>query len=172
MSVAWPQKTVKGLDPPGSRESADPYTESGQRQARVWNVAAVGSCKTPMRGPWSHRRLLSKGHRERPYRGLPKSGRPLYVFPDSGQGAWKRKTAEGLGTRRPRARETLARSRAESGQGLRPSVQGSLGPLPASVEGATNLLPGVCAFACIGVLIYPDSGTGTGAALLGRLGCA
>jgi hypothetical protein len=34
-SVAWPQKTVKGLGRPGSRESADPYTESGRRRARV-----------------------------------------------------------------------------------------------------------------------------------------
>ena len=35
MSVAWPQKTVKGLSPPGSPESADPYTDSGERRARV-----------------------------------------------------------------------------------------------------------------------------------------
>jgi len=56
MSVAWPQKTVKGLGPPGNPESADPYAESGERRARVW-IARVGSCKTLMRGFKSHRRL-------------------------------------------------------------------------------------------------------------------
>jgi hypothetical protein len=35
LSVAWPQKTVKGLGPLGSPESADPYTESSQRRAGV-----------------------------------------------------------------------------------------------------------------------------------------
>jgi hypothetical protein len=35
MSVAWPQKTVKGLGPLGMPESADPHTESGKRRARV-----------------------------------------------------------------------------------------------------------------------------------------
>jgi hypothetical protein len=35
MSVAWPQKTVKGLGPLGRPESADPYTEPGKRRARV-----------------------------------------------------------------------------------------------------------------------------------------
>jgi hypothetical protein len=50
MSVAWPQKTAKGLGPPGSPESADPYTGFGKRRARVPAVAAAGSCKTPMRG--------------------------------------------------------------------------------------------------------------------------
>jgi hypothetical protein len=35
MSVAWSQKTVKGLGAPGNRESADPYTESGEKRARV-----------------------------------------------------------------------------------------------------------------------------------------
>ena len=34
-SVAWPQKTVKGLGSPGSTENRDPYTESGERRARV-----------------------------------------------------------------------------------------------------------------------------------------
>ena len=29
MSVAWPQKTVKGLGPPGTTDFADPYMESG-----------------------------------------------------------------------------------------------------------------------------------------------
>jgi hypothetical protein len=46
ISVAWSQKTVKGLGPPGSPESGDPYSESGQRRARVPKVARVGSCKT------------------------------------------------------------------------------------------------------------------------------
>jgi hypothetical protein len=35
LSVAWPQKTVKGLGPPGTTEIADAYTESGERRARV-----------------------------------------------------------------------------------------------------------------------------------------
>jgi len=35
LSVAWPQKTVRGLGPPGSPESEDPYTESDRRRARV-----------------------------------------------------------------------------------------------------------------------------------------
>ncbi len=82
VSVAWPQKMVKGLGPSGSPESADPYTESGQRRARI-RIAAVGSCKTPMRGFKSHRRLLNKGHRERPCEGLLESRRPLCVFLDS-----------------------------------------------------------------------------------------
>ncbi len=50
MSVAWPQKTVKGLGPPGSAKLADPYTESGQRRARVPQVATIGSCKTLIMG--------------------------------------------------------------------------------------------------------------------------
>ena len=68
MSVAWPQKTVKGLGPPGNPKSAGPYAGSGQRRPRVPQVAWVGSCKTPMRGPWSHRRLQSTGGnaRQRP----------------------------------------------------------------------------------------------------------
>jgi hypothetical protein len=49
MSVARPQKTAKGLGPPGSPEPADPCTESGERRARVV-IAAVGSCKTLIRG--------------------------------------------------------------------------------------------------------------------------
>jgi hypothetical protein len=50
MPVAWPQKTVKVLGPPGSPESADPYTESGERRARVPAVATAGSCKALIRG--------------------------------------------------------------------------------------------------------------------------
>jgi hypothetical protein len=49
MSVAWPQKTVKGLGLRGSRENRDPYTESGERRARVLRPPA-GSCKTPIVG--------------------------------------------------------------------------------------------------------------------------
>jgi hypothetical protein len=49
MSVAWPQKKVKGLGPPGTTEIADPYTESGKRRARFF-FASVGSCKTLIRG--------------------------------------------------------------------------------------------------------------------------
>jgi hypothetical protein len=49
MSVAWLQKTVKGLGPPGSQETADPYTESGERRARV-RIAWVRSCKTLIMG--------------------------------------------------------------------------------------------------------------------------
>jgi hypothetical protein len=36
-------------EPPGSVETRDPYTESGERRARV-RIAAAGFCKTPMRG--------------------------------------------------------------------------------------------------------------------------
>ena len=50
MSVAWPQKTVKGFVPPGKLENQDPYTESGQRRARAPAVAWVGSCKTLIMG--------------------------------------------------------------------------------------------------------------------------
>jgi hypothetical protein len=50
VSVAWPQKTVKGLGRPGTRKLADPYTESGERRARVPAVAAVGSCQTLIMG--------------------------------------------------------------------------------------------------------------------------
>ena len=35
LSVAWPQKTVKGLGPPGKGENRDPHTESGTRRAGV-----------------------------------------------------------------------------------------------------------------------------------------
>jgi hypothetical protein len=56
MSVAWPQMTVKGLSPPGSTENRDPYTESGERRARVF-FACARFCKTPMRGFESHRPL-------------------------------------------------------------------------------------------------------------------
>ena len=82
MSVAWPQKTVKGLGPPGGPESTDPYTESGERRARFL-FAAVGSCKTPMRGFKSHRRLLNERQRESSCKGLLESGRPLCVFRES-----------------------------------------------------------------------------------------
>ena len=40
MSVAWPQKTAKGLGPPGGAKLADPYTESGERRARSQSPAS------------------------------------------------------------------------------------------------------------------------------------
>jgi hypothetical protein len=89
MSVAWPQKTDKGLGPPGNARSADPYTESGERRARFL-FATVGSCKTPIMGSAkhpeaqprgeSHRRLLIEGHRELPCKGLPNDGGPLCML--------------------------------------------------------------------------------------------
>src|SRR4030042_4049601 len=120
VSVAWPQKTVKGLGPPGGSVTADPCTEFGQRRARVRNGAKVGSCKTPMRGPWSHRRLLNERHRKRPYKGLPESGRPLCVFPDSVWGAWESKTVKGLGRRfgPGNARQTQTKDAGQGGPTL------------------------------------------------------
>ena len=107
--------------------------DGNQGKAAKRGIRPCPVLQNPIRAFKSPRRLLSKGHRLKPYWGLPNLRRPLYVFLVSIQGACERDTGKGLGTRSLSQRETLRRDRAGSKPVCRALVSGSCGPLPVTV---------------------------------------